>query len=72
VYPLAVLKTLEKKSASTVGLLQALCITIYCGLIAIFFNVLSVTNFLLHIVVVQLFAPLVAGIGTIRIPAFTH
>lgn len=38
------LKTLENKSASTVGLLQALGITIYCALIAIFFNFMTKTT----------------------------
>lgn len=38
------LKTLEKKSASTIGLLQALGVTIYCGLIALFFNLMTKTT----------------------------
>ena len=35
------LKALEKEKPSTVGLCQALGVTVYCGLIAILFNYLS-------------------------------
>jgi len=43
-YSLGMLKILENKSASTIGLLQALGITIYCGLISIFFNFMTKTT----------------------------
>lgn len=35
------LSYLEKQSASTIGLLQAIGVTLYCGLIATFFSIMT-------------------------------
>lgn len=38
------LSYLEKQSASTIGLLQAIGVTLYCGLVATFFSIMSKTT----------------------------
>ena len=35
------IKSLEREKPSTVGLLQALCVTVYCGLVALFFSFIT-------------------------------